>query len=73
MTDLSVCILRFLYKWNILQANGKDVKNPEELQKVIEESEDISFKIRPTIPDSPDAEDSPARGDLVKGRRGMRV
>ena len=55
-----------------MQANGKDVKNPEDLQKVIEESEDISFKIRPTIPDSPEAEDSPAR-DLMKGRRGMRV
>ena len=61
-----------LKKANLVKANGKDVKNPEELQKVIEESEDISFKIRPAIPDSPDAEDSPARV-LMNGRRGMRV
>ena len=56
---------------NPVQANGKDVKNPEELQKVIEESEDITFKIRPVIPDSPETEGTPAK-DLMKGRRGMR-
>ena len=56
-----------------MQANGKDVKNPEELQKVIEESEDISFKIRPTIPDSPDEDGGTPAKDLMKGRRGMRV
>lgn len=39
----------------ILQANGKDVKNPEELQRAIEDStsEFIVFKIRPAPDESP--------------------
>ena len=43
----------------ILQCNGKDVKNPEELQKAIESapaSEFIVFKIRPAVPDTADDE-----------------
>ena len=42
----------------ILQCNGKDVKNPEDLQKAIEDATNdfIVFKIRPTLGDSPDLE-----------------
>ena len=41
----------------IQQANGKDVKNPEELQKAIEESgEFIVFKIRPFVADTDEDE-----------------
>ncbi len=43
-----------------LQCNGKDVKNPEELQKAIEDaphSEFIMFKIRPSVGDDPDPEE----------------
>ncbi len=44
----------------ILQANGKDVKTPEELQKAIEESgEFIVFKIRPVVTETPDTESAP--------------
>lgn len=54
----------------ILQANGKDVKNPEELQKVIEESgEFIVFKIRPnTVEDTAGAQESDLKP--VKAGRG---
>lgn len=46
----------------ILQANGKDVKNPEELQKAIEESgEFIVFKIMPNPEESPTTETEPTK------------
>jgi S1-C subfamily serine protease len=51
----------------ILQANGKDVKNPEELQKAIEESgEFIVFKIRPVEPDEDEDESAPAKAAKPK-------
>eukprot|EP00094_Tigriopus_californicus_P003859 TCALIF_03714-PA protein Name:"Similar to Mpp6 MAGUK p55 subfamily member 6 (Mus musculus)" AED:0.12 eAED:0.12 QI:0/0.57/0.5/0.87/1/1/8/165/409 len=46
----------------ILQANGKDVKNPEELQKAIEDSgEFIVFKIMPNPEESPTTETEPTK------------
>eukprot|EP00095_Tigriopus_kingsejongensis_P003278 maker-scaffold675_size187964-snap-gene-0.31 protein:Tk03278 transcript:maker-scaffold675_size187964-snap-gene-0.31-mRNA-1 annotation:"maguk p55 subfamily member 6" len=46
----------------ILQANGKDVKNPEDLQKAIEDSgEFIVFKIMPNPCDSPTNEMEPPK------------
>lgn len=56
----------------ILQCNGKDVKNPEELQKAIETSasEFIVFKIRPTVDDEEDIEPSVSTVKPAKSGKG---
>ena len=56
----------------ILQANGKDVKNPEELQKAIEDSpsEFIVFKIRPNQDEEEEEEEGNAASTVKTAKQG---